>query len=230
MTRVKILAAACLGLGCGVSAGTVNALQADVNRERQELQAAKSTLVPLDAYNKGLRGNTFHAPYSFVYLGPQDLVRAISAWLPYRIPARDLLGDATGEIEVLSVSQPRLQSRNRIRLQLTFVGKNVKVRNVPSAFAAEVKRAMDGLAAGAVAEIEATVLYTPGNRVASVRPECLSVNLKRNNDPSYRSQMLDTINKRLLDRAVPVSIPPLNGQPAEALFLTGDHVVIQYRQ
>jgi len=104
------------------------------------------------------------------------------------------------------------------------------VKNVPSAFEADVKKAMDGLAAGAVADIEATVLYTPGNRIASVRPECLSVNLKRNNDPSYRSQFLDYINHRLLDRAIPVMIPALNGQPAEALFLTGDHVVIQYRQ
>jgi len=230
MTRVTILAAAALSLSCGVSATTVNALQADVRREREELQAAKSTQQPLQAYVQGLRGNAFRAPYSFVYLGPKDLQQAVTAFLPYRIPAKDLLGDATGEIHVTSVGQPQLLSRNRLRLQISFVGKNVQMRGVPKAFAAEAKRAMDGLAAGAVAEVEATVLYTPGNRVASVRAECREVNLRRNNDPNYRSQILSTVNGRLLDRPIPVSIPPLNGQPAEALFTTADHVVIQYRQ
>ncbi|HEY3450771.1 MAG TPA: hypothetical protein VGK67_30725 [Myxococcales bacterium] len=216
----------CLALcSCGVSRATVTALEADVKRERDEVQETRSLQRSMEAYVRGLKTNHFLAPYSFVYLGPGDLLQALSAFLPYRIPAKDLLGDAaTGEIEVVSVNQPKLEARNRVRLQLTWAGRDVQAGDEGSAKVAEA------FAAGVVAEIEASVAYDAVHRFASVTPRCLSVNLKKSDDPGTRSQILDLLNQRVFDRSVPVPIPPLNNQPAEAVFLTGDHVVVQYRQ
>lgn len=231
MNARALLAALCgLALACGVSQQTVDALQRDVQREKADLQAAKGSAQPLDAYARGLASGTFPAPMSFVYLSPNDLMRAMTEYFPYRIPARDLLGDASGEIDVRAVSQPQLQSRNRMRMRLSFDGRNVQVRNVPSLYAGEVRKAMDGLQAGVDADLEATLVYYPQTRAASVRAVCVDVNLRRNNDPSYRAEIKRYINDRMLDRPVQIGIPPLNGMPAEAVFLTGDHVVLQYRQ
>ena len=223
MTRAALVLALALS-ACGVSQATVTALEADLSREREDLQATRALRQTMEAYVRNLKTGKFNAPYSFVYLGPGDLLRAISTYFPYRTPARDLFPGGSGELEVVSVNQPRLEARNRIRLQLTLAGRDLQSGDEAS------RKAVEALAAGAVADLEVAVTYDAAHRFAALRPACSSVTLKRNNDPATRSQVLALLNRTLFDRSIPVPVPPLGSQPAEAIFLTGDHVVVQYRQ
>lgn len=218
--RLRSLAA-CLALSaCGVSQATLTALEADVSRSREDLEHARRLQKALDAYVRAQKSNNFDAPYSFVYLGPGDLLQAVSTFFPYKVPAQALLDGASGEVEVVSVNQPRFEPRNRVRLQLTLAGKGL---------GSDGSRAADALAAGAVAEVEARLAYDPTRRFVAVRPACSSVILRRNDDPETREQVRAALNRALFDRSFPVPVPPVGNRPAETVFLTGDHVVIQYR-
>ncbi len=224
-----ILPAAALALtlsasSCAVSAGAVTALEAGVKREREELQAMKGLRAALDDYAYGLQRSAFKAPRTFVFLGPGDLQRALSAYLPHRIAAADLFGAGSGELEVVSADQPRLEARNRLRLRLTLAARDLTAGDEASGGLARA------LAAGAVAEVAASVTYDAAYRFAAVRPACLSVSLGGTEDPGTRARVVDLLNRRVFDRSVPVPVPPLANRPAEAIFLTGDHVVVQYPQ
>ncbi|MGC4118298.1 MAG: hypothetical protein QM765_27845 [Myxococcales bacterium] len=206
--------------GCGVSQATVTALEADLKRSREDLQDSKRLAKALGVYVRGLKTGNFNAPYSFVYLGPGDLKQAASALLPYRIPASELVAGASGEVEIVSINQPRLESRNRIRLQLTLEGKGVQ----------GATKAAQALAGGVVADVELAVRYDEAHRFVALRPTCTAVALKQTDDGAVRLEIVESLNQRVFDRSVPVPVPPLNREPAEAVFVTGDHVVIQYPQ
>jgi len=217
--------------GCGVSKATVTRMQAQVQHDRAVLDAAKSTSGPLGLYVGALQRNAFGQPTSFFLMTPADVSRAIGEYLPYDLPAQDLLGkDGSGRFVIKQTTTPQFLSRNRMKLRLFFQGFGINIRNVPAAYAGEVAKVKDGVTAGVWADLEATAVYYPQTGGLSIRVTCVDVNLQRNNESTYRGEIQRYINERMLDRPIQLAVPPLNGVNAEALFLTGNHVVIQYRQ
>lgn len=216
---------------CGVSRTTVNRLQTEVQRDRSELEAARSSAAPLEAYARGLRAGSFGAPATFVFLTPAEIARAAAEWLPYEMPAQDLIGpDASGRVVVQQITAPQLLSRNRLKLRLFFRAVSLNIRNVPKAYAGHVQKVKEGAMAGVWADIEATVVFSPKTGGLSIRATCTDVNLSRHNDSTYRSQLMEYINVRMLNRPLLFAAPVVNGAPPSALFTTAHHVVLQYRQ
>lgn len=216
---------------CGVSRATVNRMNTEVQRDRAELEAARSSAAPLEAWSRGLRGGGFAAPATFVLLTPAEIARAAAQWLPYEMPAQDLIGpDASGRVVVQQITAPQLLSRNRLKLRMFFRAVGLNIRNVPKSYAGHVQKVKEGAMAGVWADLEATVLYASRTGGISVRVTCTDVNLSRHNEGTYRSQLMEYINVRMLNRPLLFAAPAVNGAPPTALFTTGHHVVLQYRQ
>ncbi len=219
----------CLALAaCGVTQSSIRNMQSGLQQDRAELEAARSAGNPILDYAKALRSTGPRG--SYVLLTPADVLRAMGEFLPYDMPAQDLMGTrGSGRFVIKQATQPQFLSRNRVHLRLLFQGIGVNVSGVPAAYAGEVAKVKEGIAAGAWADIEATLLYYPQTGGLSIRTTCRDVNLLRNNESKYRSEIQTYIN-RLLDRPIVIGIPTLNGLRAEGVFVTGNHVVVEYAQ
>jgi hypothetical protein len=228
--RIPAFFAALLCAACGVTKTSVQRLTTENAQTKAELEATRDSLGPIEQYVAALRAGGYQSGVVHILFTPADVARGIASYFPYEFGAGVLISGATGTLSVSNVAGLQFLSRNRLRLRMFFNGRGIGYsKPVPKAYAADVQRVKEGVEAGVWADLEAIATYNRLSGDIVVRATCTDVNLTRNNTSTYRSQIKQYINAKMLDRPIFIKAPAINGTAPSALFDTGNHFVVEYR-
>jgi hypothetical protein len=118
---------------------------------------------------------------------------------------------------------------NKLTARLHLKGQGVRFTGkVPDIAKAQVKSFTDGIAAGVVTELDAT-LSLKGNTIEAMA-HANSCKLKRNSNPSHERELCDQMNQKALRNALRFDVS-IEGSTAKVkrVVLTQNHLVISYQ-
>ncbi len=215
-------------LACGGGAARATALREQNAKLRAQVAVADEAARVGRAYADQLTGAPGAPPLSFVFT-PADVQKMASAVLPYRMPAKSIHSQLTGEILVESITDIRLHPGNRLTCRVHYRGVGIRVlASVPAPYQAEVKRFVAGVQAGVVSELDVT-LGSSGNNVIA-RATAKRSALKRNRNAGNEARLTRELNDRVLRKGLAFDMA-IAGAPQKVLGVTttSSHVVVVYR-
>lgn len=197
-------------------------LRFQVDATEQANQAARDYAAELAAGGNG-------EPLFSMYYSPGDLVRLGHVVFPYQIPARDFNSKLTGNIVVERIEAVQFLPGNKMTLRMHLKGQGVRYTgDVPDIAKAQVKSFQDGIAAGVVTNLDAT-LSLKGNTI-EVMAHANDCKLKRNSNPSHERELCEQMNQKALRTPLRFDVS-IEGNPARVkrVVLTQNHLVVSYQ-
>jgi hypothetical protein len=224
-----VAAVATLGTGCAVDPATrLRMAEKEQQRLSRELEETNQSLQAITSYAEQLRDPGKAGRSFLLYWSPASLEQLASQVLPLRMPARNFHRQLEGEVVVERLSGVRFGPMNRLTCQVQMRGENIRYTGkVPKAYAGEVRRFQQGVAAGVVADMEVDLSLSEGRLVARAR--ALQTKLRANSSSTGEGMLRDQMNDRALRTpfTFDLTLEGRNVAP-QRMVLTANHLVVMY--
>ena len=231
MRNVVFLAALALLSGActhQITKEDVASMKRKVKYAKRDLSSAKKSVMPLQDYVAQLKSGKLDGGY-YLMVSPADIKsQGKAAFLPYKFPAKEIHKKISGTFTTKKILDVQVLAANKVKLKLLIVGKGIKVHYKGSLYKPHIKKIKSGLQKGMRVDLLLTLSLSKSKKSVVARARCSGVNLLKNNDSKYRSNIKGAINNALSKKKNVIPIQKKGSLRPSQLFTTGNHVIVKY--
>jgi hypothetical protein len=225
LLAIALLAGACAHQ---ITKEDVASMKRQVKYAKRDLSSANKSVQPLKDYVAQLKSGNLDGGY-YLMVSPSDIkAQGKKAFIPYKFPAKEIHSKISGTFTTKKILAVEVLAANKLKVKLLIVGKKVKVHYKGSLYKPHIKKIKAGLEKGMKVDLLVTLSLSKSKESIVARTRCSGVNLLKNNDSKYRSNIKGAINKALSKKKYVVPIQKKGSLRPSQLFTTGNHVVVKY--
>lgn len=210
-------------------ADRVKALERENDRLKFEVDATEKANAASRDYATELESGGAATPMFAMYYSQTDLdTFARKKTLPYRMDASKFNRQLKGQIVVDRIHSFQFLPGNKLRCKMEFHGVNIQYTgNVPNAYKAELKRFVDGVEAGVIADVDVS-LALKGRKIEALAV-ATATKLKKNSKPMFENELRDQMNRRAFKDPLEfdMKVEKTTARLTRVL-VTGNHIVVTY--